>query len=114
MALPMRRWPDQAHYVQGKLRQTVDDLATGQDRIIERLRNVCVTHLAMIGEADFPEALAPTWRSIHARFTSGTSRGSEGKINRTLDDMSEDEAAELALQIVELWRDYKEAIPQGG
>ena len=35
------------------------------------------------------------------------------EINRTLDDMSEDEAAELALQIVELWRDYKEAIPQG-
>ena len=109
-----KRWPREAPYVAGKFGEVVDALATGQDRIIERMRNVCRSHLHVIGDADFPDALLPEWKDIRTRLTAVEPTGLDderGSFNRTLDEMSEEDAADLAQRLCDLARNYKDAIP---
>ena len=109
-----KRWPSDAPYVAGKFREVVDALATGHDAIIERMRNVCQSHLHVIRDTDFPDTLLPEWKDIHTHLTAVEPTGPDdqrGSFNRTLDEMSEEDAADLAQRLCDLARKYKDAIP---
>lgn len=110
-------WPNEASYVAGKFRQVVDDLATGENRIIDRLRNVYVPSLMVMKDNDFPDQLVEDWRQIRARLTAAgpVCRNGEvvrGSVDHTLDGMSEEDAVDLAKDLVALAREYQRAAAQ--
>ena len=113
MAPPAKGWPNDASYIAGKFREVADALETGDDSIVECLRNVCQSRLFVIHDVDFPDSLLPEWKDIRGRLTmikddegAAVKRGS---FNLTLDAMSEEDAANLAQRIVILAREYQYA-----
>lgn len=81
-------------YAREKLGLAVLELARGEKRRV--LRRVATSTLCAVWPTDFPDELRPSWEEIWRRLTS------RGKIDETVDGMTEQEAAEVALMLEEL------------
>ena len=86
-------------HVHAHLAHAVRTLALGHGRINERLAEACRA-LGDLRPEDWPAPLRPTFVALHARVTAGA--GPLGDSTTTAQTMSEDEAAELAAQILDL------------
>ena len=81
-----------AGYALQKLELAVIDMATGSDRIKERLMYVYSEHLRILNDNDFPETLRPQWCDIKLRLTKkgSTSKSLYRLRKKTLVKIAED------------------------
>jgi hypothetical protein len=100
--------PTDPSYAAEKLSLTVHALADGKGRIQERLINAYVSQGMRMGAVNaekFDPDLADDMRDFHERMTKVHSDNDMGYIHNTVMAMSEDEASEMASELVELmWR----------
>jgi len=90
-------------YASEKFGMAVYDLAVGNGRFKERLLSAFASRaLPVWPPKDLPKAIAQRIEMLHARLTSIPASGSEGRIAATLNEMSEDDASELATEMYEL------------
>ena len=99
-------------YACEKLWEAVHELALGRGRIKDRLESaakyVAMAAGAKSDNAHFRADYEKTWN----RMTAVTARGDEGAVRATLAQMSEDEACDIANQILTLAYKAKEAYEQ--
>jgi len=84
-------------YAQEKLGLAADELV-GPGPIKERLRRAALT-LSVVSAKDFPTDLQPHFKKIHSALTRR-----RGKVEKTIDAMTEEEASAVAKHIVMLQR----------
>lgn len=107
----MKRWPREASYVLGKLRLASDALASGSGNVKKRLGNAFISHLHVIGDPDFPSDLVGDWQWIMDRLTAaGPDEQGHDSVNRTLGQMTDEEATEVVQRILALERKYQSAV----
>lgn len=108
----MTRLRHDADYVLSKLKATARGLPTGGAKMVERLRDLFVSHLHVLNDCDFPEPLLDDWKRIYGSLTAegAVYRGEElvlGALDNTLDRMSEADATEIAGWLVDLKNEYE-------
>jgi asparagine synthetase A len=77
----------------------VDDLAASAEPLKERLRRA-FDHIGRVRERDVPEELREVFLGISERITSGKPQNREGTLQATINQISDEEAVELAGDIV--------------
>jgi hypothetical protein len=99
-------------YACEKLWEAVHDLALGPGRVKDRLDSAA-KYVAMAAGArhDFAD-FRTEYEAVWARLTAVHARGDEGAVRATLAQMSEDEACEIASQILDLAYKAKNAMEQ--
>ena len=99
-------------YACEKLWEAVHDLALGRGRVKDRLDSAA-QYVAMAAGAkhDFADFRAE-YDAVWARLTAVDARGDEGAVRAKLAQMSEDDACEIASQILTLAYKAKEAMEQ--
>ena len=88
-----------AAHVHERLAQAVRTLALGRGHINDRLA-AAYGVLADLHPTDWPDPLQPAAAALHQRVTAGV--GPLGDSTATTQTMSEDEAVDLAAQILDL------------
>jgi hypothetical protein len=88
--------------VDQELGRAIDYLATGHERIRERLAYIAGSTLGGLSPEDFPEPLRELASSIFDRLDTTEPTGNEGSYAASIHAMSEDEASQLASDIVSL------------
>lgn len=92
-----------------KFSRAVHELAASSKPIKERLSDATY-HLGVLREQHFPEEMREAFNYIAERITSGVPRSGEGTLAATVNQITEEEAVELAGSIVSfnddliLWR----------
>lgn len=89
-------------YVQEKLTVAVSTLV-GASSIQDRLYDVFVSALMVLSEDDFPEELRANFAFIEDALTRVEAVGDEGGARAGVDAWSDDEAAQIADKIFELF-----------
>ena len=89
-------------YVLEKLRSAVDDLATSDSPLRDRIHNVFVSHLHVCGAGDFPAELRGVWESIETMLTAAGDLDGRGSVRNTLDGMDSEQVRSVAGKIVSL------------
>jgi hypothetical protein len=96
---------DWTRYLHEKFHTGLTILAEGHDRIKERLYNAYISQLNR-GEArenDLPDDLRVKIDAFHARMTANNDpTGEFGDIRATVDAMTEDEAVDMAREVVQI------------
>ena len=83
-----------AGYALQKLELAIIDMATGPGDIKSRLEAVYFSHLHVINEKDFPDALKSQWRDIKKQLTK------KGSISKSLFRLRKKTLAKIANNIV--------------
>lgn len=100
-------------YAYEKLMIAVDVLATSPQTIQNRLGNAFISGLTRINpEEDLPVNLRTDFQQLLDQVTRVAAVGDEGTISATTRIMSDDEAAEIAKKILNLFHQVFEALPQ--
>jgi predicted acetyltransferase len=92
-----------------KFSNAVHELAASSKPIKERLRNATY-HLGILRDENIPEEMRDEFKGIFERIRSGIPQNREGTLTATVNQMTEEEAVELAGDIVSfnnrliLWR----------
>jgi hypothetical protein len=94
-------------YASGVLGQAVYALATGPDGIHSRLK-AAVREFSPMQVADLPADLAAQYTSIRNSLRVAKPGGDGGRVAASITAMTEDQAVELAKQIVHLDMDVRE------
>lgn len=102
------------HYTYERLRLAVENLATGRGSLQDRLYYAFLD-IHPLRVEDFPERLRDEFRKISEEMIQVEPVSEEGSIKATCRAMSDDEAANIAQRIFDLFatiaRRYCEAIP---
>ncbi len=77
----------------------VDYLAASADHIKERLRRA-TDEIGRVRERDVPEELREQFLGISERITSGKPQNREGTLQATINQITDEEAVEIASDIV--------------
>lgn len=77
----------------------VHDLAASADDIKERLRRA-FDHIGRVQEHDVPEELRNQFLKIDKRITSGKPKNHEGTLQAAINEITNEEAVEIASDIV--------------
>jgi predicted acetyltransferase len=92
-----------------KFGRAVLDLAASSENIKKRLSNATY-HLGVVREKNIPEEMRLEFNRIYERITSGVPHNREGTLAATIDQITNEEAVEIAGDIVSfndnliLWR----------
>ncbi len=89
-------------YVDEKLSMGVRTLAASLGSLQDRLLSAFVGELHLVRADDLPEHLRGRWEGIEARMTSSPAVGSEGLFQATASKMTDEDALDLATQIVDV------------
>jgi len=104
----------ETHNTYERLRLAVESLATGRERLQERLY-YSFLNIHVFRVEDFPEILRNEFKEISEEMTKVTPIGDEGSIKATCNVMGDEEAEKIAQRIFDLFttiaRRYCEAIP---
>jgi hypothetical protein len=91
-------------YGREKLWQAVDCLATSSGTIQQRLESAAMFLIRLNpGDQSLPSELHGEFESIYHDLTKTTAQGSEGRIQATLQLMSDEEGSKLASRIFSLY-----------
>jgi hypothetical protein len=77
----------------------VDDLAASADNIKTRLSRAA-DNIGRVRERDVPEELREQFRGIYERITSGVPYNREGTLQATINQITDEEAVQIASDIV--------------
>lgn len=103
-------------YAWEKLYITVRALASGTGSIQERLADAYLSGGYLLDLArgdDLPADLLPSYDAINARMTRIPAQGDEGSIVASARQMGDEEAKELAEQIVDLFNEVAHRVGPG-
>lgn len=89
-------------YLWEKLYIATHALATGRGSLKERLHSAYLS-FAHLGPEDFPEELQNDFAALEEQMTRVEARADEGTVAATLQAIDDDEAAEIAGKIVDLY-----------
>jgi hypothetical protein len=84
-----------------KFGNAVHELAASSKPIKERLRNATY-HLGVLREENIPEEMRDEFNGLYERITSGRPQNREGTLTATVNQITDDEAVEIASDIVSL------------
>jgi hypothetical protein len=102
------------NYAVEKLWEAVDVLATDKHRIKARLERAAVGVAQASGAKDWPPALKAEHRALLDRLTAVQPTANEGAVAATVEQMSEDDAVEIAGAIIALAHKVTDAYRAGG
>ncbi len=103
-------------YAWEKLYITVRNLASGTGSIQERLADAYISGGYILGlgtQNELPTDLQPSYAAINRTMTRVPAQGDEGDIVATTRQMSDDEAVEVAEQIVDLFNEVAHRVGPG-
>jgi hypothetical protein len=90
-------------YVWEKFYAAVLILAGSQGTVQERLADAFTGQLIRLETNDLPEELRGDFEQLERRLTSAEPTGGEGSVDASVQSLSDEEAAHLAEQIVEMY-----------
>ncbi|MCH2496040.1 MAG: hypothetical protein MK104_03405 [Erythrobacter sp.] len=90
-----------ASYAREKLAGAVHALAVGTGTIQERLVDAFISMVAL-SESDFTGDRLDEWQSVYAKATAREPEGDEGRFKATILRLNDDDASNLARDIVNL------------
>lgn len=90
---------DHFSYAFEKFGRAVHELAASAAPIKERLANATY-HLGVLREEDVPEEMREEFKHLRGRITSGTPQDREGTLAATINQITEQEAVDIAGAIV--------------
>ena len=89
------------NYAAEKLSYAVRKLVVGKGRIKERLKEAAVD-VEVAGASNMPADFLAKYETVLARLTAHAREGNESASDMTIRQMSEDEACDIAKQILDL------------
>ncbi len=94
---------DNFGYTWEKLMVAVHGMASSPRSMQQRIADAYTGSLMRLKADDFPDDLRWTFEEISKKLTSGTPTGDEGTVQASVSSMSEEEASEIAREIVNLY-----------
>lgn len=99
--------PMSYNYNMEKLSNAVRSLATGKGSIQDRLINAYIYHLIHVNPDFLSEDNKVLYLSLQDKVTRKEAKGNEGSVKATVELMSDDEAQEIASQILDLTASHR-------
>lgn len=93
-----------ASYAWEKFYLAVENMASSQDSLQQRLGDAYRFHLIHINPDTLPDNIQQDFHKLRERLTRDKAIADEGKVQATIQNMSTDEAAELIKQVVDMFQ----------
>ncbi len=87
-------------YVNKKFTGAITGMATSPKNIQERVGDAFINHLMYLETEELPEVIRLKFSNMFQKLTKCESIGNKGSVQATIDQMSTDEAIEIAMNIV--------------
>lgn len=87
-------------YANKKFTSVVIEMATSPKNIQERVGDAFINHLMRLETEELPEEIRIKFSNMFQRLTKCEPIGDKGSVQATIDQMSTDEAVEIAMDIV--------------
>ena len=84
------------------LTMAVNDMASSDSPLADRIYNVFISHLKTLRPEDFPDELRGLWESIYTMLTVEEDLYGLGRVKTTLDRMDSEHLVSVAEKIVKL------------